>query len=73
MKKLLAAGALALGIFGLGSAINLAGIPSHHVAPTDTELAGIPSHHFAPTVTELAGIPSHHSVEIGTLGIPSHH
>lgn len=71
MKKLILAGALALGLIGAGASFtgNLeAGIPSEHSIGKPVELAGIPSEHSIGKPIELAGIPSEHS-----LGIPSEH
>lgn len=71
MKKLILAGALALGLLGVGASFagNLeAGIPSEHGIGKPADLAGIPSEHSIGKPVELAGIPSEHS-----LGIPSEH
>lgn len=71
MKKLILAGALALGLLGVGASFmgNLeAGIPSEHSIGKPVDLAGIPSEHSIGKPVDLAGIPSEHS-----LGIPSEH
>ena len=60
MKKLLATGALALALVGVGSSLS-----------NGINISGIPSEHSLPISYELAGIPSEHSISI--LGIPSEH
>ncbi|MEK5066243.1 hypothetical protein [Cytobacillus sp. FSL R5-0596] len=76
MKKLVLAGALALGVIGAGASFagnQEAGIPSEHSVVTPVELAGIPSEHSVGKTIELAGIPSEHSPAFFTTGIPSEH
>jgi len=60
MKKLLATGALALALVGIGSSFS-----------NGMDQSGIPSEHRLPITYELAGIPSEHSIVL--FGIPSEH
>lgn len=76
VKKLILAGALALGVIGAGASFagnQEAGIPSEHSVVKPVELAGIPSEHSVGKTIELAGIPSEHSPAYSTMGIPSEH